>query len=199
MPEDLLTNAELVVLSLIAEQPRHGYQIEQQINDRNMRAWTELSTSSIYYLLNKLEEKGWIQPAESKAPPTQGPPRKVYRITQKGVQTWKQATLQALSHPRITYTNFLMGLHNLGKIPPAEARRAVEDYREWLKEDLQRQRRELENLEELGLNRFPVDVLFEYGFVLGDAELSFLETLISRLEGQAEETQTDKNNQERNQ
>ena len=42
-----LTDAELVILSLIGEGPQHGYQIEQQISLRNMRTWTNLSTSSI--------------------------------------------------------------------------------------------------------------------------------------------------------
>ena len=175
-----LTDAELVVLSLICEQPLHGYQIEQLITDRNMRAWTDLSSSSIYYLLNKLEERGWIEPAPA-GPSDQGAPRKVFRITASGEEIWKKATLQALARPRITYTNFLMGLHNLWKIPPAEARDAVEGYQEWLEADLERQRNELEALEELGLSRFPVDELFEYGFVLGAAELDFLEKLIQRL------------------
>jgi len=51
-----------------------------------------------------------------------------------------------------------------------------------LKEDLPRQRDELESL---GMTFFPLDVLFEYGFVLGDAELSFLAELITRLEERA--------------
>jgi DNA-binding PadR family transcriptional regulator len=55
-----MTNAELAVLSLIAEQPRHGYDIEQIIEARGMRDWTEIGFSSIYYLLNKLEEAGMI-------------------------------------------------------------------------------------------------------------------------------------------
>ena len=58
MPEKTtLTDAELVILSLICEQPLHGYQIEQEITQRNMRAWTGLSTSSIYYILRRLEER----------------------------------------------------------------------------------------------------------------------------------------------
>ena len=32
-----MTNAELAILNLIAEKPRHGYQIEQVIQDRGMR------------------------------------------------------------------------------------------------------------------------------------------------------------------
>ena len=35
-----MTNAELAVLSLVAEKPRHGYEIEQVIEERGMRDWT---------------------------------------------------------------------------------------------------------------------------------------------------------------
>ena len=173
-----LSDAELVILSLICEQPLHGYQIEQVIHERNMQAWTDLATSSIYYVLKRLEKKGLIElcpPAE----PQEGVPRRVYQIMPQGEQVWKEETLQALARPRITYTNFLMGLHNLWNIPPAEALEAVRQYRGWLEQDLQRQRDELEKL---GFSFFPLDVLFEYGFVLGDAELTFLADLISRLE-----------------
>ena len=45
-----MTNAELVVLSLIAEKPRHGYEIEVVIEARGMREWTEVGFSSIYYI-----------------------------------------------------------------------------------------------------------------------------------------------------
>jgi DNA-binding PadR family transcriptional regulator len=48
-----MTNAELAILSLVVEKPRHGYQIEQVIEERGMREWTEVGFSSIYYLLKK--------------------------------------------------------------------------------------------------------------------------------------------------
>ncbi len=178
MREEALTDAELVILSLICEQPMHGYQIEQVITQRNMRTWTDLSASSIYYILQRLEEKGFIERSQDQAP-TSGVPRKVYRITSAGKTQWQESTLKALAQPKFTYTNFLMGLHNLWGIPPQKALDAVSTYRQWLAADLQRQRDELENL---GTSFFPLDVLFEYGFVLGEAELKFLADLITRLE-----------------
>jgi len=181
MPENVLTDAELVILSLICEQPMHGYQIEQAITQRNMRAWTDLSTSSIYYILQRLEEKGFIERSQDQEP-TSGVPRKVYGITSTGKEQWKESSLQALAQPTFTYTNFLMGLHNLWGIPAQEALEAVVTYRDWLTGDLQRQREELDNL---GESFFPLDVLFEYGFVLGEAELTFLADLITRLEDMA--------------
>ena len=37
-----MTHAEFAILSLIAEAPRHGYEIEQTIEQRGMRDWTEI-------------------------------------------------------------------------------------------------------------------------------------------------------------
>jgi DNA-binding PadR family transcriptional regulator len=179
MAEDSLTDAEFVVLSLICEEPQHGYQIEQQINFRNMRTWTDLSTSSIYYLLGKLEEKGLIEKVSSSIEPATERSRKVYQSTPEGEDAWKDTTLSALRQPKITYTNFLMGLHNLWAVSPEDALDAVTAYRDWLEGDLQRQLNELEAMEE---TFFPLDVLFEYGFALGGTELAFLADLITRLE-----------------
>ncbi|MBN1192082.1 MAG: PadR family transcriptional regulator [Coriobacteriia bacterium] len=184
MTELALTNAELVVLSLIYEGPKHGYEVEQEITRRNMRVWTDLATSSIYYVLGRLEEKGAIIPMPPPAK-REGVPRKVYRTTAEGRKAWKAATLEALSHPTITYTSFLIGLHNLWDVDPTEALRAVRSYRDWLAADLARQRTALE---ELGVSFFPLDVLFDYSFLLGDAELRFLDELITRLEHMATET-----------
>ena len=196
MSEIKLTDAELVILSLICEGPQHGYQIEQQISYRNMRAWTDLSTSSIYYILGKLEEKGFIEQVKDRRNEEADRPRKVYQLTREGGSAWKNATMDALSRPRITYTNFLMGLHNLWKIPPGEALQAVMIYREWLEADLERQRTELANL---GISMFPLDVLFEYGFVLGDAELTFLDNLIDRLNQMSTDPVMDANHNHGNQ
>ena len=158
-----------------------------------MRAWTDLATSSIYYLIGKLEDKGLIEQIPN-APDNQGErPKKVYQVTKEGRLRWKEATIQALSTPKSPYTNFLMGLHNLWNIPPAEALEAVESYRDWLEKDLQRQRDELEDI---GMSFFPLDVLFDYGFILGEAELGFLADPITQLEELDSKSQTPPNNQD---
>ena len=98
---------------------------------------------------------------------------------------WKEATLQTLSRPKTTYTNFLMDLYTLWNIPQADALETILTYRVWLEKDLQRRR---DILEDLGMTFFQLDVLFEYGFMLSDAELSFLTDLITRLEERAVES-----------
>ena len=83
MDEKFLTDDELEILSLICEQIMHGYQIERQINQRNMRAWTHLAISSIYHIMQQLEEQGFIEKMDQPTP-HKGIPRKIYPITQNG-------------------------------------------------------------------------------------------------------------------
>ena len=64
------TDAELLLLGLIAEMPRHGYELERVIDDRGMREWTGIAFSSIYFVLNKLEGLALVkaeQPSSEKA------------------------------------------------------------------------------------------------------------------------------------
>jgi DNA-binding PadR family transcriptional regulator len=131
MNQSKITNAELAILSLVAEQPVHGYQIEQIIIERGMREWTEIGFSSIYYLLNKLEKKGWIKSQMQNAI-HQGPTRRVFTATSAGLQTCKLETLAALSEPRTSPNHFQMGLANLPLLDKSEIFNALKHYEDFL-------------------------------------------------------------------
>ncbi len=60
MDESRVTDADIVVLGFLAEQPRHGYDLDAVIQQRGIRVWTSLAFSSIYYVLNRLESRGWV-------------------------------------------------------------------------------------------------------------------------------------------
>lgn len=131
MNQSKVTNAELAILSLVAEQPVYGYQIEQIINERGMREWTEIGFSSIYYLLNKLEKKGWIASQMQNAI-HQGPSRRVFTATSAGILTCRGETLAALSEPRISPSHFQMGLANLPFLSKSEILNALKHYEDLL-------------------------------------------------------------------
>jgi len=52
--------AELVVLSLLEDEPRHGYELARLIEDRSGGALT-FNFASLYATLYKLEERRWVQ------------------------------------------------------------------------------------------------------------------------------------------
>jgi DNA-binding PadR family transcriptional regulator len=176
-----MTNAELAILGLVAEAPRHGYEMEQLIEERGMRNWTEVGFSSIYYILNKLEQRGLIRSHHEPAV-GRGPSRKVYSIQPKGQKAWHQATLQMLSVPS-TSSPFLLGLAGIPGIQPQKIVTALRQYRR----ELIKRRDEVEETWQQNV-QLPVflEGMYEYGFNLAQAEIDWLDRYIPRLESQIE-------------
>jgi DNA-binding PadR family transcriptional regulator len=174
-----MTNAELAILSLIAEHPRHGYQIDQVIQERGMREWTEVGFSSIYYLLKKLEGQGLIEGRLREA--GRGPARKEYTATSAGARALQAAVLDALSEPRRCYPSLQLGLANLPSIPPAEAMAALRRYGDALAA-----RRD--HVQERWQSQRPVpyfvDAMFHHSLTLIDAEITWVEDFVVRMEAE---------------
>jgi transcriptional regulator len=53
-------SAELLILSLVEDRPRHGYDIGQLIELRS-RGTLRFNVASLYPLLYRLEKRGWIR------------------------------------------------------------------------------------------------------------------------------------------
>ena len=60
-----LTTPDLVLLSLLAERPMHGYQANLELERREIRDWANLSRPQVYYSLEKLAREGMIQATQS--------------------------------------------------------------------------------------------------------------------------------------
>lgn len=172
-----MTNAELAVLSLIAEQPRHGYEIEQVIEERGMRDWTEVGFSSIYYLLKKLEGAGLAGSQLQEA--TRGPARKVYTATPAGREALSAGLLDALSVPQRCYSALQLGLAGLPGLPVTNALAALEEYRDELTARLEHVTTRREEQQPLP---YHVDAMFGHSRALIQAELGWAERFIETLE-----------------
>jgi PadR family transcriptional regulator, regulatory protein PadR len=53
-------SAELIILSIVETRARHGYEISQQIEQRSA-GHLKFHIASLYPLLYRLEERGWLQ------------------------------------------------------------------------------------------------------------------------------------------
>lgn len=105
-----LTAAEMTVLGLVAERPRHGYDLEQVIEHRGIRQWTDIGFSSIYYVLAKLEKRGLIE-TEDDRPGTKS--RRVFRATGQGRRVAGDAVLEFIADTRAVPQPLLVGLANM--------------------------------------------------------------------------------------
>src|SRR5918993_1808103 len=76
-------SAELLILSLVEDQPGHGYDIGSLIEQRS-RGVLRFNVASLYPLLYRLEKRGWIQGRwVEKAGQRR---RRYYRLTPEGIK-----------------------------------------------------------------------------------------------------------------
>jgi DNA-binding PadR family transcriptional regulator len=78
-----LTIPDLVILSLLAERPMHGYEVNTTLEDRKIRDWAPVSRPQIYYSLDKLIKLRLIR-ASSDDSPSAGPEKRVLETTALG-------------------------------------------------------------------------------------------------------------------
>ncbi|MFZ0806838.1 MAG: PadR family transcriptional regulator [Candidatus Sulfotelmatobacter sp.] len=78
-----LTTPDLVLLSLLAERPMHGYQANLELERRQVRDWAGISRPQVYYSLEKLATMGLIRAADSDDPAA-GPERSVFSTSARG-------------------------------------------------------------------------------------------------------------------
>jgi DNA-binding PadR family transcriptional regulator len=153
-----MTEPELLLLGLVAEMPRHGYQLAREIDERGMREWTPIGFSSIYFLLAKLEEKHLVRSKE----PTRAKAKKVFAITAAGRRALVSQTFKSLSEYSPTYSSVRMGMLHWPVLTKKEALKALRTRREAIPKEATR-------LRDVQLERQPlpdfVDALFD--FLLG--------------------------------
>ena len=175
-----MVNSELILLSLIAEKPRHGYEIETVIEERGMRKWTEIAFSSIYAVLNRLVKEGFASAAPAPAA-GRGPARKVFTATPAGLDALRAGVERSLREPSLGDQAFLFGLSCL-PLPGKEGVIAALKVRFVA---LQKERDTLSLHPALNTPGFPahVSAMFTYSLAILQANLGWLENYIEQLEG----------------
>jgi len=94
-PSTALTLADLVVLSMLAERPMHGYEIWAELERREVARWASISKPQIYYSLKKLKQARHIEASEPGDDPALGPDRQTFRPTPSGRRALADALARA--------------------------------------------------------------------------------------------------------
>lgn len=168
----MMTDAELTILSLVAEGPRHGYEIQQIIDERGLREWLTIGFSSIYYILNKLERQNML--ASELRPDGRGPARKVYSITEGGRGILQTAVAELLRQPRSLGSGFELGLANLNALKPRQVYKVLTYHRDDLKHRLDAVEKAWANHQADGHNADHITALYTHSIALMHADLEWL-------------------------
>lgn len=174
-----MTDAELTILSLVAEQPSMGHQIQQIIDERGLREWLTIGFSSVYYILNKLEKQNLISSVLRHE--RRGPARKIYTITEAGRGILQTAVSHLLSQPRALGSGFELGLANIHALQPYQVYRELSHHRDDLKYQLVivEQSWERHQKEANGQVADHISALYTHSIALMHAEVEWLEKFIA--------------------
>ena len=133
-----LTTPDLVLLSLLAERPMHGYEANLELERRQVRDWAGISRPQVYYSLDKLAGLGLVRAAESDEPEA-GPERRVFVTAAKG----RAALADALEREEWTTQRdrppFLTWMALSWQARPGVFQRQLERRREFLEKELARE------------------------------------------------------------
>lgn len=131
----MLSNAETALLGLLSEKDKHAYQVEKDIQERSMREWTDLSMSSVYKLLTKLEKEGAV--GSRREISNENRTRKIYSLTEVGLQRLKETLLAIVSEPEIVKSRMDVAISNMAQLSLEEAIQGLTRYRGQLLERIE--------------------------------------------------------------
>lgn len=99
---------EMLILALVADQPRHGYEIAKLIEQRSDGV-LQFQVASLYPLLYRLEQRGlvrgrWVEKAGQRR-------RRFYKLTAAGQRV--------LAEQRQTWKEFFAALDRVAGVNPA--------------------------------------------------------------------------------
>jgi DNA-binding PadR family transcriptional regulator len=170
-----LTDAELLLLGLVSEMPRHGYELEQVIEQRGMREWTQIGFSSIYFVLGKLEKAELVSAKKPKGAKA----KKTYSATARGYQVLAEQSLDALRDVRPAHSSVLLGMAHWPVLERSAGVAALRARGEVIA-------RELMRLEAVQFDQQPlpdfVEALFDYSLSHLQAEVEWIKRTADYME-----------------
>ncbi|MFH0877255.1 MAG: PadR family transcriptional regulator [Candidatus Omnitrophota bacterium] len=113
---------ELLILGLLKDKPRHGYEIKKQIKEV-VSTFAVLDVESIYYTLNLLEKKSYVKKVVHSQEAR--PEKFIYTLTPKGEQRFNQILTKSLLTVERPNFSFDIALYFLPYLPSEIAMRRL--------------------------------------------------------------------------
>jgi DNA-binding PadR family transcriptional regulator len=136
--EASVTTPDLVILSLLAERPMHGYEVNAELERRQARDWVAISRPQIYYSLEKLARQGLLSESNDKGP-VLGADRRVLKTSAKGRAVLsRQLELETWTNQR-ERPAFLTWLALSWQAKPSVVRRQIDRRIEFLESEIERE------------------------------------------------------------
>jgi len=173
-----ITKAEATLLGLLSEQPMYPYQIEQEVKYRDMRFWTELSMSSIYKLLRKLEKDNLVTRTNEVS--SENRIHTLYTLSDKGKNQLQKKIESLLSEPEHMRWQIDIGIYNRNLLSDKKVQVALGKYRISLEKKIREYKALLKFLQDSKCPSYRFDVAARPIFLL-KGELNWVDSILKQL------------------
>lgn len=163
----MLTDLEITLLNLIATAPCTRADLERQVEQRELRDWLVIGSSSIPLVLRKLEDYQLIHRDDF------GNGERIYAITEGGRGVLQTAMTEMLRQPTGMGERFELALTNLDVLTPAQVYQAVSQRKLALRSRLSLLRSRLDE----GKNDNQ-RLLLEHSMALAEADLKWVNNFL---------------------
>lgn len=179
----------LVILGLLSERPRHGYELRQEVERRLYATYINLSGGSLYYNLSQLERAGHVEKAwaEQKG---RYPTRQVYQLTPAGrehLSTELRRLLFDTDNREKLFDPINTALAFGHFIEPPELRAALATQLKWAQERVEWVAEQQEYWRTQSIP-FPQSKIIEHGLQHFKAEIVWLEKFVQDLDEHAKQS-----------
>ena len=114
---------DLIVLGMIKAQPQSAYELQKNVEYRNISKWVKVSTPSIYKKVVQMEEKGYIRGKTVKE--GKMPEKTVYQITETGEEFFLKLMEETARQPIRLFLDFNAVIMSLNLVSEQERREPV--------------------------------------------------------------------------
>ncbi|MBC7247747.1 MAG: PadR family transcriptional regulator [Actinobacteria bacterium] len=174
----MTSRVETIVLGLLAEGERHGYDLIRHMEERGFLRWTGVSKVAVYKALARLEREGSLASWPEKD--SNMPERRVFGITAEGLERLRDAVYALCAEEEPLRMHSAVGPAFLSALPPSEAREALERRLSFLEAQAKRIADERELLE--GVAEETHLLILDHELRLYRVEASWLSLIIDKID-----------------
>lgn len=120
-----MSEIDLILLGLIKDCPQSAYELQKNIEYRNISYWVKISNPSIYKNIKQLEEKRYIRGENVKN--GNMPEKKIFEITELGEAYFKETVLKISEKQVNIFLNLNAVIMNLNKVEREVQQQCVEN------------------------------------------------------------------------
>ena len=115
---------DLIVLGMLKKESLSAYDIQKQVEYRNISKWVKISTPSIYKKVLQLEEKGLISSHTEKD--GKMPEKAVYTLTDAGKEEFEKLMFEISRKPVNIFLDFNAVIVNLESMPKKSQKECID-------------------------------------------------------------------------